>query len=189
MPRFLTGDLLKAKGLIIVTACSFLTSRVRLVMGFGASRVLKLKEPGIDHEFGGMIDRSCGHLGRYGLMFHGRYGLFQTRCRFNEKVNTGLIRMSMSMLGQMAKRNPGLVFNLEFPGTEYGGATDRQLVGLMSHAPSNVNIWQQDGGPPYGLHPGAHAEIIGNTETARLGFECSHDPCNPDGLRAHGGNR
>jgi len=94
----------KAPGFIIVTANSFLTSEMKLVMGRGAAWQLKLKVPGIDKAFGEMIHRQCGHLGLYGLIFHKRYGAAQVRYRFNDKPALGLISLSMTMLGNVATR-------------------------------------------------------------------------------------
>ena len=75
MPTFRSGEMFRAGGFIIVTGNSFLTSEMKLVMGRGAALQLKRKEPGIDLVFGEKIHKTCGHLGFYGLIFHGRYGL------------------------------------------------------------------------------------------------------------------
>jgi hypothetical protein len=48
MPTFKTGEMFRARGFIIVTTNSFLTSEVKLVMGRGAALQLRMKVPGID---------------------------------------------------------------------------------------------------------------------------------------------
>jgi len=98
MPVFKEGDMLQAPGYIIVTTNSFLTSEKKLVMGAGVARDLKIKVPGIDLAFGKLIHTFCKHLGRYGLIFHNRYGAFQVRYRFNDKARADLIRFSAAAL-------------------------------------------------------------------------------------------
>jgi len=189
MPTFKKGEMLRAGGFIIVTTHSFLTSEVKLVMGRGAAWQLKMKVPGIDQIFGEMIHRACGHLGRYGLIFHQRYGAAQVKCRFNEKASLELIRSSMTILSTVAGRNPKSIFNINFPGIGNGGLRRDQVKSLLKMLPANVHVWEREGGGVYGLHPGTQSEIILYPQENRLGFRCSNDRGHRAGFRAHSGHR
>jgi hypothetical protein len=175
MPIFRKGEMFRAGGFIIVTANSFLTSEVKLVMGRGAAWQLKLKVPGIDGVFGKMIHESCGHLGRYGLIFHQRYGIAQVKYRFNEKARMDLIRLSMTMLSVAAGRDRKSLFNINFPGIGNGGLRKPQVGSLLQMLPDNVHVWEKEGGVVYGLHSGAQSEILLYPQENRLGARCSND--------------
>jgi hypothetical protein len=189
MPTFMQGEMFRASGFIIVTANSFLTSEMKLVMGRGAAWQLKMKVPGIDQIFGKMIHESCGHLGRYGLIFHKRYGAAQVKYRFNERANLELIRSSMMMLETVANRDRKRIFNINWPGIGNGGLKKSQVRSLLRDLPDNVHVWEREGGGVYGLHPGTQPEIILHPQEARLGFRCSYDRSYRAGFRAHSGHR
>ena len=189
MPTFRTGEMFRASGFIIVTANSFLTSEMKLVMGRGAAWQLKRKEPGIDLIFGEKIHERCGHLGTYGLIFHGRYGAAQVKCRFNERARLGLIRISMRMLGNVAGRDKGKIFNVNFPGIGNGGLKKHQVESLIRDLPENVHVWEKEGGLVYGLHPGTESKSIQHPQENSLGLGSSHDESDGDGLRSCAADR
>jgi len=189
MPTFRSGEMFRASGFIIVTGNSFLTSEVKLVMGRGAALQLKRKEPGIDLVFGEKIHKTCGHLGFYGLIFHGRYGLAQVKCRFNERARVGLVRISMRMLGSAARRDRNTIFNVNFPGIGNGGLKKHQVESLLKDLPENVHIWEKEGGLVYGLHPGTESKSVLHPPENILGLGGSHDKSDGDGLRACAADR
>ena len=189
MPTFRSGEMFRASGFIIVTANSFLTSEMKLVMGRGAALQLKRKEPGIDLEFGKKIHERCGHLGFYGLIFHKRYGLAQVKCRFNERARVGLIRISMRMLGSVAGRDRGKIFNINFPGIGNGGLKKHQVESLLRDLPENVHVWEKEGGLVYGLHPGTESKSVLRPPENSLGLGGSHDRSDGDGLRGCAADR
>ena len=189
MPTFKKGEMLRAGGFIIVTTNSFLTSESKLVMGRGAAWQLKMKVPGIDGIFGKMIHKTCGHLGRYGLIFHQRYGAAQVKYRFNERAKLELIRSSMTMLSTVAGRNPKSIFNINFPGIGNGGLKRDHVKSLLKMLPDNVHVWEREGGGVYGLYPGTQSEIILYPQENRVGVGSSHDESNREGIRAHSGDR
>ena len=143
MPIFKKGEMFRAPGFIIVTTNSFLTSEVKLVMGRGAAWQLKLKVPGIDKIFGKMIHETCGHLGRYGLLFNGKYGAFQVKYRFNEKADLDLIKFSMVMLSLEAKKDREAIFNINFPGIGNGRLTEDEVKPVLRTLPDNVHVWKK----------------------------------------------
>jgi len=142
MPIFRKGELFSSKGCIIVTTCSFLTSECKLVMGRGAALQLKKKIPGIDRQLGRIILEKYGHLGKYGLIIIGKYGIAQVKYRFDEKADPELIRYSMDMLKDMAGTEKDRRFNINFPGIGYGGLTKDHVLPLLKKLPRNVTIWE-----------------------------------------------
>ena len=189
MPTFKKGEMFRASGFIIVTTNSFLTSEMKLVMGRGAAWQLKMKVHGIDAIFGKMIHESCGHLGRYGLIFHKRYGAAQVKYRFNERANLELIRSSMMMLESVANKERKKIFNINFPGIGNGMLKRHQVKSLLRDLPDNVHVWEREGGGVYGLHPGTQPEIIMHPQETCLGFRSSNDKSHRAGFRAHSGHR
>ena len=145
MPVFKTGEMFHARGYIIVTTNSFLTSEMRLVMGRGAAWRLKMKVPEIDRLFGNMIFALCGHLGRYGILFHKRYGALQVKYRFDEKARVDLIEFSLGKLAEIARKSPKLKFNVNYPGIGNGGLSKSDVRPLLDVLPDNVFVWEKDG--------------------------------------------
>ncbi len=146
MPKFKTGDMFRAPGFIIVTTNSFLTTEMKLVMGRGAAWQLKVKVPGIDKIFGKMIHDTFGHLGRYGLIFHKRYGAAQVKYRFDEKAELELIKFSMTMLSVAATKDRKSIFNINFPGIGNGRLKKHEVESILEILPDNVHVWKKDGG-------------------------------------------
>jgi hypothetical protein len=152
MPVFKEGNMLQAPGYIIVTTSSFLTSEKKLVMGAGVARDLKIKVPGIDQAFGELIYTLCKHLGRYGLIFHDRYGAFQVRYRFNDKARADLIRFSAAALKGAAINNREEIFNLNYPGIGNGGLKEYEVRPILEVLPENVCVWKKRE-VYYGIYP------------------------------------
>ena len=143
MPTFKTGEMFRAPGFIIVTTNSFLTSEVKVVMGRGAAWQLKRKVPGIEKTFGKMILDTCGHLGRYGLMFHGKYGAAQVKYHFMEIADLDLIEFSMNKLSLEAKKNPKTIFNINYPGIGNGRLKENEVKPALRTLPDNVHVWKK----------------------------------------------
>ncbi len=142
MTIFKTGSLLSAPGIKIVTASSFLTSEKKLFMGRGLARDLRIKVPGIDKIFGGMILENCGHLGRYGLLIYERWGILQVRCSFNEKPDLGLISFGIKGLKEFAEET-GYIIHLEYPGIEDGELSKEEVGPILDNLPNNVHVWEK----------------------------------------------
>lgn len=152
MPLFKRGEMFHAPGYLIVTTNSFLTSDLRLVMGRGAAWVLKMKVPGIDRVFGRMISERCGHLGRYGLLFHHRYGALQVKYRFDERASVELIQFSLEKLAEKAEEFPKSKFNINYPGIENGGLTKQEVSPLLEALPDNVYVWEKEEALRWPIH-------------------------------------
>ena len=144
MPVFKTGEMFRASGFLIVTTNSFLTSEIKLVMGRGAAWILKMKVPGIDRVFGKMISETCGHLGRYGLLFHHRFGALQVKYRFDEKARIELIEFSLGKLAGIAKESPNSRFNINYPGIGNGGLRKPEVSPFLDLLPQNVYVWEKE---------------------------------------------
>jgi hypothetical protein len=144
MPIFRTGEMFHANGYLIVTTSSFLTSEVKLVMGRGAAWILRMKVPGIDWIFGKMVYETCGHLGRYGLLFHHRYGAFQVKYGFDEKARVDLIEFSLEKLAEKAEEFPKSRFNINYPGIGYGRLSKQEVEPLLNFLPDNVYVWEKE---------------------------------------------
>jgi len=144
MPIFKTGEMFQAAGYLIVTTNSFLTSEVKLVMGRGAAWILKMKVPGIDWIFGRIIYETCGHLGRYGLLFHHRYGALQVKYRFDEKARVDLIEFSLEKLAEKADEFPKSRFNINYPGIGNGRLSKEEVGPLLEVLPDNVYVWEKE---------------------------------------------
>lgn len=142
MPIFKTGEMFQTPGHIIVTTNSFLTTKMKLVMGRGAACQLKRKVPGIDLVFGQMIHETCGHLGRYGLLFNGKYGAAQVKYRFNEKADLDLIRYSMQFLAWVARENR-YIYSINYPGIGNGRLEKDQVRPILNILPDNVYVWEK----------------------------------------------
>ena len=143
MPTFKTGEMFRTPGYLIVTTNSFLTSGLKLTMGRGAAWILKRKVPGIDEVFGKMIYEKCGHLGRYGLLIHQRYGALQVKYRFDEKATLELIQFSLEKLAELASKCPSIRFSINFPGIGNGGLNKVDVLPLLNILPGNVYVWEK----------------------------------------------
>jgi len=143
MPTFKIGEMFRARGFIIVTTNSFLTTEVKVVMGRGAAWQLKRKKPGIEKTFGKMILDTCGHLGRYGLIFHGNYGAAQVKYHFMEMADLDLIEFSMIKLSQEAKRDRKTIFNINYPGIGNGRLKESEVKPALRMLPDNVHVWKK----------------------------------------------
>lgn len=142
MPEFREGEMFSARGVIIITSNSNLTKDGNLVMGAGAAKQLKLIVPGIDKLFGDIIKKSCGSLGRYGLLFRGRYGIAQVKYAFNAPANLPLIEYTMRILTTVANNYPHSKFSINYPGIGYGWLKEKDVKPLLEILPNNVRIWK-----------------------------------------------
>lgn len=142
MPEFREGEMFSAAGLIIITSNSSLTKDGKLVMGAGAAKQLKLVVPGIDQFFGDTIKKSCGSLGRYGLLFHGRYGIAQVKYAFNASANLPLIEHTMRILTTVANNYPHSKFNINYPGIGHGWLKEKDVEPFLAMLPGNVRVWK-----------------------------------------------
>ena len=143
MPKFKTGEMFNAPGFIIVTTNSFLTLEHKLVMDRGAAWQLKMKIPGIEKTFGKMILDTCGRLGRYGLMFHGKYGAAQVKYHFKARPDLDLIEFSMIKLSLEAKKDRKTIFNINYPGIGNGRLTESSVKPVLRMLPDNVHVWKK----------------------------------------------
>ncbi len=150
MAIFTKGDLLNSHGIKIVTACSYITVESTLYMGKGLARELKVKVPKIDEIFGGMALDKCGHLGIYGLMVYGEYGVLQIRRHYDDKPDLALISYSIHRLRRFAD-DTGYIIHLEYPGLAYKELSKKEVEPILKALPDNVRIWERLEGQ-YGIH-------------------------------------
>jgi hypothetical protein len=103
-----------------------------------------MKVPGIDWIFGKMVYETCGHLGRYGLLFHHRYGALQVKYRFDEKARLDLIEFSLERLTEKAEEFPKSRFNINYPGIGYGRLSKQEVEPLLESLPDNIYVWEKE---------------------------------------------
>ena len=142
MPIFREGNLFKEDGCKFITANSYLTKDLRLVMGRGAAQELKTIFPGIDKIFGNIIHNTCGHLGLYGLIKHDLCGIFQVKYNFMDKADLELIKFSIYLLTVEAG-NIGQIIHLNYPGIGYGKLSKEVIRPLLDILPDNVHVWER----------------------------------------------
>ena len=142
MPIFKTGEMFKSPGIKIVTTNSFITKQKRLVMGRGAALQLRSLVSDIDLVFGKMILDTCGHLGTYGLLMHGKYGASQVKYNFMDKADPDLIAFSMGFLANEANINR-YIYNINYPGIGNGGLSKEIVRPLLDILPDNVYVWEK----------------------------------------------
>jgi len=143
MAIFREGNLFREPGFKFVTTNSYLTKDLRLVMGRGAALELKTISPGIDQIFGNIINRTCGHLGVYGLIKidHASCGAFQVKHHFRDKADLELIQFGIVLLTAEA-RNMDQIVHLNYPGIGNGKLSKEEIRPLLNILPDNVHVWE-----------------------------------------------
>lgn len=143
MPQFKTGEMFRAPGLKIVTTHSFITKQKKLLMERGAALRLRQAVPDIAFTFGKMIHETCGHLGAYGLLMNGKYGVAQIKYDFRDNAKPELIVFSMAILAHEAKTSHS-IFNINYPGIGSGGLSKEEVNPLLEILPDNVHVWERE---------------------------------------------
>ena len=143
MAIFREGNLFREHGFKFITTNSYLTKDLRLVMGRGAALELKTISPGIDQIFGNIINRTCGHLGVYGLIKidHALCGAFQVKHHFRDKADLELIQFGVVLLTAEA-RNMDQIVHLNYPGIGNGKLSKEEIRPLLNILPDNVHVWE-----------------------------------------------
>lgn len=151
MPQFRIGNMFDDTNQlfttnILITTNSFIKKDGTLVMGRGAALEYKNKFSSfnVDKMWGDMIKEACGHLGMYGVIVEGRYGIFQVKRHFKDKADLDLIRYSIAWLLIRAIEKPQEEFHVNYPGIGFGRLRKEDVAPLLQVLPDNVFIWKKE---------------------------------------------
>jgi hypothetical protein len=141
--------------ILLVAGNSFVTQAGRLVMGAGSALQLRNMFNDIDKELGYYVLSVYGHLGKYGVLFSGRYvkdkfyGVFQTKTDFKLPSDWKLIAYSAEILQEQIdiyrityEKEPEI--SLVFPGVGKGKLSVKDIYPIISHLPECVTIYCDD---------------------------------------------
>ncbi len=139
--------------LFMITTNSYVEQSGELVMGRGIAGQAKHDFPQIAKDFGSMVLKECGHLGKYGVLIHPEWphvhiGAFQVKYSFSTKASLDLIQYSVNEL--ISYLDPSVMVALNFPGIGNGGLKRSKVLPIINKLPNNVYVWQygsQDGDP------------------------------------------
>ena len=136
---FQCGDMWSAyddADLFCITTNSYIKFDGKLVMGRGIARQVRDRWKGMedparsawrkfDWHAGQEVQRTCGHLGTYGLLVseywpRAKIGLFQVKLNYSDKANLTLIENSAKILSDWCLAHPRAKVHLNFPGVGNG---------------------------------------------------------------------
>ena len=129
---------------ILVTTNSFIKKDGTLVMGRGFAKQIKEQFDGIDRIFGNLISNSCGHLSEYGLLFHGKIGIFQVKYNYMDKADLNLVRNSTNKLYEIASKHSNFLFALNCPAIGNGKLDLSSIDPIINILPNNVHVWRNE---------------------------------------------
>lgn len=134
----------------VVTTNSYVKMNGELVMGRGAALELWTMCPWIAKMAGSKIKNSCGHLGIYGFMEFGAYGLFQVKTHFDNKADLNIIRQSSIRLANFCymrklKFGKRLNIHMNFPAIGNGKLDRKDVEPILRHIlPDGVTLHVQE---------------------------------------------
>lgn len=136
---------------ILFTGNSYINNRGELVMGRGAALEAKIRYKYLPLALGQAILNSCGHLGRYGLIFpylsiaptsDKTIGAFQTKYHFKDRADLDLISLScLCLSGLLFRYDYNLNVSMNFPGIGYGQRTMKEIMPIIARLPDNVTLY------------------------------------------------
>ena len=149
MPKFKTGDIwtsLENTDWLVITTNSYIKKDGTLVMGAGIAKQANDKYPIIKKIFGDDITRSCGHLGKYYILYWKKIVALQTKVHFKDKSDIELIKESINRLQLFINKNPSRsIVNMVFPGIGYGGLNQKDVYEYcLKNLPDNYIVWTKD---------------------------------------------
>lgn len=137
--NFLAG--LQAPGALVAAPTNGVLTPRGLVMGAGAAKALAEVEPRLPTLFAEAVRREGVYRGgwwEYGLVVVGRYAALQTKGRFQDRADLGLIRLGASRLRQFLEAHPGVEAHLAFPGVGLGGLRPGEVLEVLEEALGGV---------------------------------------------------
>jgi hypothetical protein len=140
------GDMFDTKfDLYCATTNSELNNRNALIMGAGSAKSVKLRYPGIEQQFGELIDKQRNKHYKYGLIvvdYEGQLvGAFQTKTSYKYASDPILIKQSVDMLVSWCNANPTKTVALPYPGIGYGGLTISEVEKIIAPLPDTVTLF------------------------------------------------
>jgi len=127
---------------LLVTTNSFIKKNGSLVMGRGFAAQIRDTYPGISEIFGNMIIKTCGHLGCYGIIFHGKFGAFQVKYHYMQPAEIELVQRSTELLITIANRQSTKLFGMNCPAIGNGKLQIEVIHPIIEKLPNNVHVWR-----------------------------------------------
>ena len=139
---------------ILIAGNSTLTKDNRLVMGKGSAFELNKKSSIFAYHFGETIKNTCGNYGLYGIMLYPihsdmvkkitkYFGVFQTKTDWRKKSDLSVIQYSTNILLDYIKNFPTETISMVYPGIEYGGLSEKDILPIISVLPNNVVVYKK----------------------------------------------
>lgn len=140
------GNMFDSKfDLYLATTNSELNSKNALVMGAGSAKSVKLQYPGIEQQFGKLIDKQRDKYYKYGLIVvdyqDQLVGAFQTKTNYKCASDPALIKLSVEMLISWCNVNPTKTVALPYPGVGYGGMKIKEIEKIIAPLPDTVTVF------------------------------------------------
>ena len=135
-------------GMIVVSSHAAVDEDGRLFLGYGSAKEAIRRIPGIEEQCGKHVLAKAKD-GVYGFLpvrpprpearIVG-FGIFQTRFRWDEGADPGLIRYSMDRLRDYTSTQPALKIRMNLPGVEDGNLPVDDVVPLLLPLPASVTV-------------------------------------------------
>lgn len=130
-----------------ITTNSYIRNDGEVVMGRGIAKQAKELFDDLPLALGKKIEKTCGHLGTYGVMPSNRSEIdqmvaFQVKTHFKNDADLSLIEQSTKSLGQIAHKYSERRFDLNFPGIGNGGRSQDEVMPIVEQLPDNVHVWR-----------------------------------------------
>lgn len=140
------GNMFDSKfDLYLATTNSELNTKNALVMGAGSAKSVKLQYPGIEQQFGKLVDKQRDKHYVYGLIvvnYKGQLvGAFQTKTNYKWLSDTVWIKNSTEMLVSWCNANPTKTVALPYPGVGYGGMKIKEVEKIVGVLPDTVTVF------------------------------------------------
>lgn len=140
-------DIERETDLFCITTNAYIRSDERLVMGRGIAREAMTRWP----ELPIIAGRKISHLGCYGLLqlklpslkraLVPMLGLFQVKRHWAHAAELELIAYSTGCLEVVARNNPHMRIDLNFPGVGNGKLKQELVLPIIERLPDNVHVW------------------------------------------------
>ena len=149
MPKFKTGDIwtsLEDTDWLVITTNTYIKKDGTLVMGAGIAKQASDKYPIIKKIFGDDITSSCGHLGKYHILYWKKIIALQTKVHYIDPSSIELIQESINRLQIFVNKHPNRsIVNMVFPGVGYGGLSQHKVYEYcLKDLPDNYIVWTKD---------------------------------------------
>jgi len=141
MALFNEGDMYAYAGTILFGAGSTLTPDGELVMKKRIKQKINRSYLRFEKTFGKIIQRTCGDMGLYGVIFRGQYGIIQVGYKPNE-LDVNLFKFSISKVSENVKMMPFETYHIDLSSIGNGNGDVAPLLPILQMLPDNVYLWR-----------------------------------------------